>query len=464
MIKLHFIIDNDENSSNFSPSFGVGYLSAYLKMHIPDIRVSLSFMTADIVKDIETGKPDIIGFSCTSRYFIEFRNIADELKKRFNIPIIWGGVHISIAPLELPQSADLGVVGEGEETVRELLTKFSDGRFHELDSIKGIIYRRDGRILINEKRPLVQPLDSLPLPDLDLLGVKWNRSSRAVMLTSRGCPYKCRFCASSIFWDKTRLHSAEYVVNAMKRLVERYQVSEILIFDDFFTIDKKRIAKIVELKKQEPLLKGVRFECLARIDNFDEYLAINLKEMGICKISFGIESGCQNTLDYLKNGKLKLQQVESVLKTAKSHGFRTVGSFVIGSPYETAAEIEETFAFIEKLDLDSVQITVATPFPGTEMWEDGKRIGKITGNDWSDNYYAMYAVDRETKPADIIDGKRLLTQIDREEFTGLLAKAIKLQNSINLTWKSGLRYYTRKFIINSGFGFILKLRKRLAGC
>ena len=459
-LKIHFVIDNDEQSSNFSPSFGVGYLSSYLKAHLDNLQISLSFMSADLCKDIEAVKPDIIGFSCTSRYFIQFRQLANELKEKFNLPIIWGGVHISIAPYELPDSVALGVVGEGEETVLELLKNFREGAFHNLDAIAGIVFRSDGKLVLTAKRPLIDPLDRIPPPDLDLLGVRWGRSSRGVMLTSRGCPYKCRFCASSMFWDRTRLHSAEYVVNEMKELVSRYRVKEILIYDDFFTIDRKRVAKIAELKKQEPILQHLRFECLSRVDNFTEELARLLKDMGIFKISFGIESGCQKSLDYLKNGKVTIAQIEKALGLAKKYGFQRVGSFVIGSPFESADDIRETFAFVKKLDLNSVQITVATPFPGTELWEDGKKIGRIPDDAWSDDYYTLFGVDMNTDIRALLKGKILMTQLDLEEFYALAEEGVRIQNSVNVTIRHKMRTWLRKLIIGSGLGFVLKWKKR----
>jgi len=460
-MKIHFIVDMNEENAKFSPHLGIGYLSAYLKEHVPGLQVSLSLMTDDIFTTIELNKPDIIGFSSTSRYFVQFRNLATQLKSRFGIPIIWGGVHISIAPHELPESAVLGVLGEGEETVRELLDNFQEGIFVNLEAIQGIVYRRDDRLVFNEKRPFIDPLDQIPHPDLNLLRVSWNRRHRAVMMTSRGCPYKCRFCASSKFWDRTRLHSAEYVVKEMKEIVVKYGVKEILIYDDFFTIDRKRVARIAELKEQEPLLQNLRFECLSRVDNFTEELAILLKKMGVYKISFGIESGCQKSLDYLKNKKVTLAQVDTALTLAKKHEFLRVGSFVIGSPFESADDIRETFAFIRKLELDSVQITVATPFPGTELWEDGKIIGKIPDDTWSDDYYTLFGVDMGTDIRALLKGKILMTQLELEDFYALAEEGVRLQNSVNITIRHKLRTVLRKWIIASGLGFVLEWKKKL---
>jgi len=432
-MKIHFIVDMDEANSRFSPNFGIGYLSSYLKSRFRNIETSVSLLSDDILADISRTRPDIVGISSTSRYVSRLKTLSAQIKDRFDLPIVWGGVHISIAPHELPSTCDVGVTGEGEITFSELLANYSDGRFRNLEKIKGIVYREDGEIVINDPRPFIEPIDSLPPPDLDLLRVPWSKTHRAVMITSRGCPFKCRFCASSKFWDRTRLHTAARIIEEMKSIAERYRVREILIYDDFFTINRKRIAEIAERKSRDPKLRNIKIECLSRIDIFDDYLADRLKEIGVYRIAFGIESGCQRTLDYLKNGTFKLEQVEKAVGLARAKGFECVGSFIIGSPYETAEEIEETLSFIKKLKIASVQITIATPFPGTELWEDGKKIGKITGEEWSDDYYVMFANSPDTDLAESLRGKVLLTQIEPERFRELVQRASNLANATNLS-------------------------------
>lgn len=460
-LKIHFVPDMTAEAYALSPHMGVSYLSAFLKENAGEIQVTLSCMGEDVFGDIERIGPDIIGLSCTSRYFPQFERLAADLKSRFRIPLLFGGVHIPIAPGELPEAADIGVIGEGEETLLELLKNYDGAGFSGLEKIKGIVYRKNGSLAINPRREYITPLDRLPARDLGLRGVSWDKDHRAVMVTSRGCPFKCRFCASSLFWDSARLHSAPYVIREMKRLAGNFGVREILIYDDFFSIDKKRVAEIARLKKEEPLLAGVRFESLSRVDNFDEEMAGLLREMGVYRVSFGIESGCQKTLDYLKNGKVKLAQVSAAVRTAKRSGFQCVGSFMIGSPYESAEDIRETFRFIKDLGLKSAQITIATPFPGTELWADGKAAGKITGDKWSEDYYTLFAIGPDTDIRGLLKGKRLLTPINRDLFISLAREAVKIQNRINFGFYALLREWLRDLMISAGLGFLLRWRRRL---
>lgn len=461
-IKIHFIVDMNENTSNFCPHLGIGYLSAYLKSVRPDVLTSVSNLDDDIAADVVRIKPDILAVSATSRYFVYLSDKVTELKKKINIPVIWGGVHITISPFEFPESADVCVLGEGEESFAELLSKFNGTEFYDLESVKGIVFRNtDGNLVVTDKRAFIEPLDRVPFPDLDLLNVRWNRHRRGVIITSRGCPYKCRFCASSLFWDRTRLHSAEYVIEEMLAIVRQYGVRELLIYDDFFTVDRNRIARIVELKKQCHELNHVKFECLSRIDNFDDILARHLGEMGVNRVSFGIESGCQRTLDYLKNGKLRLDQVEKSIGVARAAGLQCVGSFIIGSPFETEEEIEETFEFIERLRLDSVQIAIATPFPGTELWKDVLESGRITGDEWSDNYYTLFGVDPRFDAAEALRGKTVVTGIERDRFVRLVEKGAKIQCRVNFGFSYWFKYYVGSVLIACGLGFLLKIYRKI---
>ncbi len=460
-LKIHFVVDMSPESWALSPHLGVSCLSAFLKENIPGIRVTLSCMTEDVAGAVEREKPDVIGFSCTSRHFTQFEVLAGELKAKFGIPIVFGGVHISIAPNELPRSADVGVVGEGERTLLELMQDYSAGGFPGLGDIMGIVYRKDEELVINRARQHIEQLDSLPPRDLTLRKLLWNRNIRAVMVTSRGCPYKCSFCASSVFWDRARLHSPKHVVQEMKLLSERFGVQEILINDDFFSINKKRVAEIADIKQKDPLLRKIRVECLSRVDNFDEEMASLFEKMGVYRVSFGMESGCQKTLDYLKNKKVTLEQVSEAVRTAKRYGLECVGSFIIGAPYETAEDIRATFSFIRGLGLRSVQITVATPFPGTALWADGRALGKIDGDKWSEDYYTMFVIKPDSDMRSLLEGKRLLTQIDRGTFIELAEEAAGIENRINFRWMPFLKEKLREFLLAYGLGFLLKWRRRL---
>jgi anaerobic magnesium-protoporphyrin IX monomethyl ester cyclase len=436
-LKIHFIIED-------GGSWGVAYLSSYIKSKFENVKLSCSIIGEDIAASIHQIRPDIIGISSTSRSFITGVRLADKIKKEFSIPIILGGIHLSLRPDELPESVDIGVIGEGELTLEELLLNFSDGRFSNLDRIPGIVYRKNDQIFINPRRPFIENLDMLPYPDLQLIRGKFNIHTPPIILTSRGCPYKCRFCASSIFWDKTRFHSPEYVIKEMTHLVNKYKVKEMQIFDDLFTANRKRVESISEYIAKSPVLSKIRFVIYIRADRFDEEMARCLKKMKVHAVSFGIESGCQKTLEYLKNKTLTIEQVENALNLLEKYKIKKIGSFIIGSPYETADEIKQTFDFILKHKFDAVQITIATPFPGTVFWNDGVKSGKITGNEWKDEYHALFDVNPDVNIRELLKDKILMTPIDRETFLNLAEEAAEIENRINFR----KIFYFRKFLVN----------------
>jgi radical SAM superfamily enzyme YgiQ (UPF0313 family) len=211
-----------------------------------------------------------------------------------------------------------------------------------------------------------------------------------------------------------------------------------------FTANKKRVEAISEYITKSPVLKKVRFVIYIRADSFDEEMAQCLKKMNVHAISFGIESGCQKTLEYLKNKTLTVVQAENALEILKKYKIKKIASFIIGSPNETADEIRQTFNFILKNKFDAVQITIATPFPGTVLWDDGVKSGKIAGNEWKDEYFTLFDVNPDVNIRELLKDKILMTPIDRETFLNLAEEAAAIENRINFR----TFFHIRKFLIN----------------
>jgi anaerobic magnesium-protoporphyrin IX monomethyl ester cyclase len=193
------------------------------------------------------------------------------------------------------------------------------------------------------------------------------------MITSRGCPFNCRFCVSKSIFKKCRLRSAENVVEEMQEISKDYD--SVFIVDDNFLIDKKRAFKIMDLliKKNLDLdiwISGVR------ITDADEDLFKKMKKAKIKSLEFGIESGNQEILDYY-NKKITLTQVENAVKLSKKTGFLTVGNFILGAPIETDKHINDTISFAKKLNLDFAFFYGFNFLKGSEIWEDSFKKGKI---------------------------------------------------------------------------------------
>jgi len=204
------------------------------------------------------------------------------------------------------------------------------------------------------------------------------------MLTSRGCPYNCIFCSKPIFGRKVRSQSPQRIASEVEYLAEKFKVKEIAFYDDIFTLDKKRIAKLAEEFKQRNL--SLPWTCETRVDLVTEELLKAMKEAGCYIIAYGIESGNQTILDNLRK-KITIAQVTKAIKMTHDVGIQSIGYFMLGSPGETPATIRQTIDFANYLPLDFAQFSVTIPFPGTDLYNLYLKQG-IGNKNWDNFVYA----------------------------------------------------------------------------
>jgi radical SAM superfamily enzyme YgiQ (UPF0313 family) len=224
-------------------------------------------------------------------------------------------------------------------------------------------------------------LDHIPFPARDLFGMKRQKSVH--LLSSRGCPYKCRYCASTIFWKGIRFFSPEYVVEELKMLISEYSPNQICFYDDLFIANKKRLSRIVDLVKKEGINKKAEFFVTLRANLVDEETVKLLKEMNVISTNIGLESGNPRILQHLKN-KITLEDNIRAIEIMKRYHLNIGGSFIIGSPDETKEEILETLSFIKSNNITSTsRVYILTPLPGTYFWEHALKKGLVSENmDW----------------------------------------------------------------------------------
>lgn len=383
----------------------------------------MSFKGDNIENNISEFKPHLIGMASTTESFTEVSKLALEIKRRFDIPIIMGGQHISLFPEQLPESIDAGVIGEGEQTLLELIEHFSGKGIIGDESIDGIVYRESGKIIKTNNRKLIEPLDSIPMPDLELLEI--DESGPGHILTSRGCPYKCVFCASSSFWKYTRFFSPERVVDEIMFIEEKYKRNFILIYDDLFTADLNRVVEISDLICSAGLNKKITFECLSNVNLFTPEIADALRRMNVLRISFGMESGSPKVLNYLKEGKVTHEKIKKAVSLAVDRGFEVLGSFMIGVPCEDKDDLLKTYHFIKNLRLTEIGVNVATPYPGTKLWDDSVKAGYIENGEWDNNLYGMKTITPYS-----IDKKKLISPVDKEVFLAIYKMIIDYDSSL----------------------------------
>lgn len=367
------------------PNLGIGYLIASLKAAFGDTCFHFKIVNSNIEEELDGFKPQVVGISCVSQNYGLARDYAQKAHER-GIPVMVGGVHISFLPHTLSKAMNVGCIGEGEDTIVDLMHIFLTHQGFPtaaLEGIPGIVYWGEGDVLRQTASQAGRSdLDSLAFPDRSLTPI----SSHTYMFTSRGCPYRCKFCASSRFWNNVRFFSAERVVNEIELLVNQYGVRFISFFDDLFVADKKRFFEIVDLIEKRGIKGKVKFSCSLRANTVREDIVAALKRMGVVSVGMGLESGNQRVLTWLKGGNLSVEQNSNAVALLKKYGIMPNASFVIGSPDETAEEILDTLRFIKKVDLGLFDVYVITPFPGTPVWEIAKKkklVCEDESMDWS---------------------------------------------------------------------------------
>lgn len=375
------------------PNLGLGYLVSDLRAHFGKNTFNFKIIYRDVEDTISKFKPDILCLTSVTQNYNIAKNYAT-IAKTYNLPVIMGGIHISMLPHSLSNDMDVGCIGEGEKTIVELFSVLmKKGKFlnEDLTNIKGIVYRQGKDFIVNPSRELIKNMDEIPFPAWDLFKID---SRHSYMFTSRGCPYNCVFCASTKFWDKVRFFSAEYVVREIEELVKTYNVKLISFFDDLFIANKQRLQKILELLKGKDFYKRIKFTCSARANLITDEIAELLKEMGVSSVGMGLESGSNKVLKYLKGTNIFVEDNKKAIMILKRYGIAANASFVIGSPNETESDMLKTYIFIKNNPLSLFDTYVLTPYPGTGIWEYARKRNLVAEDmDWAKlnvNFSANY--------------------------------------------------------------------------
>lgn len=443
MAKLVLVNHWSEGIGNNKLPLGLGYLAAYLKKYL-DFHDLAIVNTGDQTFDkIAAQRPEIVGLTAYTAGYYDVVALLKRVKQELGVSTLIGGPHVTCLPQRLPAEADIGVIGEGEETLLELIKCYEmHGRFkqEELEKIAGIVYWDNGILKQTNPRAFINPLDKIPPPDRELLKIQeflsptqilmTNEYLRgATMLSSRGCPFKCIYCHVQSKWGKPRLHSAERVASEVEELVKNYGVEGIYIEDDLFVSSLKRIHDITaELKKRDVWGK-VRFFVDLRANLVNPNLVKALMEMGVVKVALGLESGSERILHYLKGGDVTVEQNRQAVRILNEFGIGCHCCFMIGAPNETREDIQQTQSLIrEILDLhprNFCQVTVVTPLPGTKLWEYALEKGYISVEpDWKQ--YSLSPSQSKNRDFYIND------KIPFDEFLKIVEETTNIANSRRL--------------------------------
>ena len=377
-----------------APPLGLAWIAAVLEKDGHKVKIidspTLKLDEDSFIHEVKSWRPDAIGFSMQTPMAPKGYRVIRRIKSEMpDVKVIAGGIHPTFMYDEaLDNGVDIVVRGEGEETSKELFRVLEDKGFdyNELKRVKGIAFRdKDGRTIVTERRPFIQNLDELPWPARHLLPMEkytlFNKPIRiAHIMASRGCPYGCKYCATSYFWGrKMRFRSAKNVADEIEYLVDKYKVDRIAFSDDELVVNRRFMKEFIKELKDRGL--ELPFACGARVDHVDrEYLKF-LYDSGCMALYFGVESASQQTLDIIGKG-IKIEQAIRVFRWIKELGGFATGSFILGFPWETIDDMKRTVDFAIKLDPSYAQFTALTPYPGTPMYEVAVRENLIEDWNW----------------------------------------------------------------------------------
>lgn len=362
------------------PQFPLGLASIAAVLEKNDFQTkildanALQLSEHDIIKKAENS--DIIGITAMTPIINSVIRLVKGIKENNpDATIIMGGPHATILSEKLLSNipeVDIVVKGEGEHTIVELCNVLKTGK--NLESVRGIIYRKNNLIKSNHSRPQIEDLDSLPYLAYHLLPLNkyklhpphGKEYPLMAMLTSRGCPYDCIFCSKSIFGSNLRCQSPERMVSEIEYLKDHFKVKEIAFYDDIFILDKKRITKFTKELENKNL--DIIWTCESRVNLVNKEILQKMKNAGCYMIAYGIESGNQTILNNLRKN-ITINQIKSAIETTNKIGIQSTGYFMLGSPGETPETIRQTIDFAKSLPLDYVQFSVTIPFPGSDLYD-----------------------------------------------------------------------------------------------
>ncbi len=376
------------NEGTVEPPLGIGYLAAIAEENnvsckIIDANV-LRIKADDLFSEIKKYKPKIIGISLNLYSYQVALKLADKIKEFFSqIDIILGGPTPSSMPFKTINAckADAVVIGEGEETFREIIDKYKKEKPLFKD-VNGLVYKDRGKIVKNNPREFIRDINQIPFPayhlfpDLSIYKSRARKSPTAPLLTSRGCPYQCVFCSKDVFKNVCRMRSPENVIREIDMLVKRYGVKQIDILDDNFTMNKKRTERILDLIAERNYDLIFNLQSGARIENLDSGIISKMRRAKIWKVSIGIESGDCLILKQVKK-RLDLNRALEIAHMIKKAGIELYGFFMIGLPGDTAESMQKTIDFAINMDPDIANFCITIPFPGTELYDRVKNEGKF---------------------------------------------------------------------------------------
>lgn len=430
-MKVALVKPYNNSSYSYMPQVGLGYLASMLKVQ-GGHSVCLYEAVRDQIRSLAPfkiflaeHKPDVVGIQI---YSVDLHIAKEYLRcvKSYNSQLVTvaGGPHPSAVPEHTldfcgPGLLDYCIAGEAELGMLQLVNHL-EGRGPSFEEIPGLVWRDEDRGYLRNPKKVVENVDAIPWPDWDLLepasyppaplGAIAKHFPVGPILISRGCPVKCTFCsAKSVYGMGFRFRNVDDVIEEIKYLQRFHGIKEIMILDDNITFRKSLVLEFCE--KIAPLKIPWNCSTGIRADMVNEQIVKAMKEAGCYMVSVGVESGSQRILDDMHK-KITLERLREKIDLIARHGIQVVGLFIIGYPTESREDILKTIRFAKKLNITAAAFANFLPSPGSTVYEELKRQGRLQDNDLLDQNF--YQVKCSFTP-----------HVSKEELNGLLKKAMR---------------------------------------
>ena len=371
-----------------APRISIATIAGYLRAKDIKVTVITNKGLDQIIEDLKRLKPKYFGLPAFTEEVLDAAEVADAVKRSLpEIKTIIGGPHTSALPEETLKefpAFDIAVIGEGENTLVELI---QSGR---PEGVKGLGYRKNGKIVFTEPRLRFSDLYESAPPAYDLFDLDYfrrnNKGSLLLLLeSSRGCPYSCTFCYR-IVGKVLAMKRTQQIVDELEYLIKRFSPDSILFENGIFVHNRKLSLEVCdEISKRGLELPVLEVESTSHLLKREEFVE-KLMKTGITVANFGIESGNTEILEEIGKGQ-KLEDIEKTVANCNRYGMKLDGFVILGHPGETVMSINETIKFTRTFDLRYINYAIMTPFPGTEVRElalKGEGGYKIVSNNWRD--------------------------------------------------------------------------------
>jgi len=366
------------------PPMGLCYVAAMLEKYGFEVQIIDQYAyrldNKQLLDRIDSINPDVVGFSCLTPAFPNVEEICKEIRLFKKSPkIMLGNLHPTLFAEEILRKniADVIVRGEGEYTTLELLSAIRSGR--DFSGIDGVSYRSGNLSLHNKDREPINCLDDLPYPAWHLLDWKYYVTAPMIGLkepavpiqASRGCTFKCVFCAQNIIHKGFRTRSIDRVIDEIEYIYRNFKINNFVFCDSFFPSTDEIGYDFCDKIINRNFHTKIRWITEMRTNQATDRLLERMKQAGLYLILFGFESGSQRMLNSIKKSST-IKAAENSMKAAKKYGILTTGLFMVGMPDETIEDCRQTIQFAKRLDCDVVKFNIVIPYPGTSLYEQYK--------------------------------------------------------------------------------------------